>query len=237
MGRIAAAFGSESESRLPRLGTRRQPAIIASGLGGSARALFLAALQQKTGRQVILLARSNQEIEEIQPDVEFFYNTLNSGSSEQIDRSPVLAIPSSESDPYDGVSPHPDVLEQRAKALYRAARAGGGAGPAQAKADRSPGGAGARSSAGGSPHSDAPQSDSPRILLASLRAAAERTVPPEKLKASGLALSVGDEIPLELLVDLLISSGYLRQEPVTALGEFSLRGGILDVFSPSHDAP
>src|SRR5262249_26103139 len=208
MGRIAAAFGSESESRLPRLGTRRQPAIIASGLGGSARALFLAALQQKTGRQVILLARSNQEIEEIQPDVEFFYNTLNSGSSEQIDRSPVLAIPSSESDPYDGVSPHPDVLEQRAMALYRAARAGGGAGPAQAKADRSPGGAGARSSAGGSP-----QSDSPRILLASLRAAAERTVPPEKLKASGLALSVGDEIPLELLVDLLISSGYLRQEP------------------------
>src|SRR5262249_25163080 len=116
MDRIAAAFGSESESRLPRLGSRRQPTIIVSGVGGSARALFLAALQKRTGRQVVLLAGSNQEIEEIQPDVEFFYSSLNSSSSERNDRSPVLAIPSSESDPYDGVSPHPDVLEQRAMA-------------------------------------------------------------------------------------------------------------------------
>jgi transcription-repair coupling factor (superfamily II helicase) len=29
----------------------------------------------------------------------------------------------------------------------------------------------------------------------------------------------------------------VRQEPVGAVGEFSLRGGILDVFSPAHDAP
>src|SRR5262249_27635723 len=82
MDLIAAAFGSESESRLPRLGSRSQPTIIVSGVGGSARALFLAALQKRTGRQVVVLARSNQEIEEIQPDVEFFYSALNSGSSE-----------------------------------------------------------------------------------------------------------------------------------------------------------
>src|SRR5262249_49254434 len=31
--------------------------------------------------------------------------------------------------------------------------------------------------------------------------------------------------------------GYLREEPVGAVGEFSLRGGILDVFSPAHEAP
>src|SRR5262249_43326505 len=123
----------------------------------------------------------------------------------------------SDSDPYDGASPHPDVLEQRALALYRAARARG------AIAEAGMGGATGR--------------ENPRILLTSVRAAAERTVAPERLKASGLELGIGDEMPLELLVDLLISSGSLRQEPVAALGEFSLRGGILDVFSPCHDAP
>jgi transcription-repair coupling factor (superfamily II helicase) len=40
-----------------------------------------------------------------------------------------------------------------------------------------------------------------------------------------------------LIVDLLIASGYVREEPVGAVGEFSLRGGILDIFSPAHDSP
>jgi transcription-repair coupling factor (superfamily II helicase) len=44
-------------------------------------------------------------------------------------------------------------------------------------------------------------------------------------------------MPPELIVDLLIASGYVREEPVGAVGEFSLRGGILDVFSPAHDSP
>ena len=225
MDRIAAAFGSETESRLPRLGQRRQPAMIVSGLAGSARALFLAALEKRTGRQVVLLTRSNREIEEIQSDVEFFFGALNGRSSEQIDCSPVLAIPSSESDPYDGVSPHPDVLEQRALALYRSASRNNSI-PASSSPTPVSG-----------TTSGLPRSESPRILLTSLRAAAERTISPEKLKASGLVLRMGEEMPLELLVDLLISGGYLRQEPVTSLGEFSLRGGILDVFSPYNESP
>jgi len=39
-------------------------------------------------------------------------------------------------------------------------------------------------------------------------------------------------MPPELIVDLLIAAGYVREEPVASVGEFSLRGGILDVFSP-----
>src|SRR5262249_8827140 len=125
MNQIAALFPTDCESRLPRLRVPTQLAIIVSGLGGSARALFLAALEKRTGRQVVFLTRSNREIEDIQPDVEFFYAALNGSFPEQIDQSPVVAIPSSDSDPYDGASPHPDVLEQRALALYRAARARG----------------------------------------------------------------------------------------------------------------
>ena len=36
----------------------------------------------------------------------------------------------------------------------------------------------------------------------------------------------------ELLVEHLAVAGYLRQEPVAGPGEFSVRGGIVDVFSP-----
>src|SRR6185503_6705742 len=65
----------------------------------------------------------------------------------------------------------------------------------------------------------------------------ERTISPESLTASSITLRVGEDMPPELIVDLLIASGYVREEPVGAVGEFSLRGGILDVFSPAHLAP
>lgn len=171
---------------------------MVSGLAGSARALVLAALEKKLARRVIFVTRSNREVEEFQSDVEFFYCALNGvGTSDQS----VLTIPAVEADPYDGTSPHAEVLEQRALALYRATRG------------------------------------EARILLTSLGALAERTISPELLKASSIALRAGEEMPPELIVDLLIAAGYVREEPVGAVGEFSLRGGILDVFSPAHDTP
>jgi len=172
--------------------------VVLSGVAGSARALVLAALQRKLDRRVIFVARSNREVEEFQSDIDFFYCAINGVSAG--DQS-VLAIPAIEADPYDGTSPHAEVLEQRALAFYRATRG------------------------------------EARILLTSLGALAERTISPDVLKASSITLRVAEEMPLELIIDLLIAAGYVRQEPVGAVGEFSLRGGILDVFSPAHDAP
>jgi transcription-repair coupling factor (superfamily II helicase) len=172
--------------------------VVLSGVAGSARALVLAALQRKIDRRVIFVARSNREVEEFQSDVDFFYCAINGVSAGD---QKVLAIPAIEADPYDGTSPHAEVLEQRALAFYRATRG------------------------------------EARILLTSLGALAERTISPDLLKASSITLRVAEEMPLELIIDLLIAAGYVRQEPVGAVGEFSLRGGILDVFSPAHDAP
>ncbi len=172
--------------------------VVLSGLAGSARALVVTALERKLARRVIFVARSNREVEEFQPDIDFFYCAINGVSSS--DQS-VLTIPAVEADPYDGTSPHAEVLEQRALALYRATRG------------------------------------EARILLTSVGALAERTLSPDLLKASSIALRVGEEMPPELIVDLLIAAGYVREEPVGAVGEFSLRGGILDVFSPAHDTP
>jgi len=52
-----------------------------------------------------------------------------------------------------------------------------------------------------------------------------------------LRLRVGEELPLEDVVAHLESIGYERREPVEMVGEYSVRGGILDVFSPEAAKP
>ncbi len=52
-----------------------------------------------------------------------------------------------------------------------------------------------------------------------------------------LNLRVGDEVPLQDVVAHLESVGYERREPVEMVGEYSVRGGILDVFSPESPKP
>ena len=52
-----------------------------------------------------------------------------------------------------------------------------------------------------------------------------------------LKLRVGDELPLEDVIAHLESIGYQRREPVEMVGEYSVRGGILDVFSPESARP
>jgi transcription-repair coupling factor (superfamily II helicase) len=40
-----------------------------------------------------------------------------------------------------------------------------------------------------------------------------------------------------VLVEQLVATGYLREDPVGGVGEFSMRGGIVDVWPPGRDAP
>ncbi len=52
-----------------------------------------------------------------------------------------------------------------------------------------------------------------------------------------LNLRTGDEVPLQDVVAHLESVGYEKREPVEMVGEYSVRGGILDVFSPEAPKP
>ena len=52
-----------------------------------------------------------------------------------------------------------------------------------------------------------------------------------------LKLRIGEELPLDEVIAHLESIGYQRREPVEMVGEYSLRGGILDVFSPEAAKP
>lgn len=52
-----------------------------------------------------------------------------------------------------------------------------------------------------------------------------------------LHLHVGEEVPLQDVLAHLESVGYERREPVEMVGEYSVRGGILDVYSPESAKP
>src|SRR5206468_2969846 len=60
---------------------------------------------------------------------------------------------------------------------------------------------------------------------------------PEVLAAMSRTVAVGSVVPLENLTKWLLDSGMARAEVVEVAGEFSVRGGILDVFPPDASDP
>ena len=70
------------------------------------------------------------------------------------------------------------------------------------------------------------------ILLATVDGLMQRTLPPDALRGAVTDISLGDRFDLNALSKKLVESGYTRAETVEGVGQFALRGGILDVWSP-----
>src|SRR6185503_15222774 len=81
------------------------------------------------------------------------------------------------------------------------------------------------------------QQQSPSFVLLTARALARKTVSPEAIAKAGVVLRRDEDHSPEELVEKLMATGYVREDPVGAIGEFSLRGGIVDVWPPGRDAP
>ncbi len=77
----------------------------------------------------------------------------------------------------------------------------------------------------------------PGAVVATADALMARALPPELLKELSLTLRTGERQDLNVLTDRLLSAGYVRCQQVEGVGQFALRGGILDVFSPLMDQP
>ena len=75
------------------------------------------------------------------------------------------------------------------------------------------------------------------IVVASIQAAMTRTIPKDVLLANTFSLSAGDAVPMEELAQRLIRSGYTRRPQVDGISQFSIRGGILDLYPPKEPAP
>ncbi len=65
----------------------------------------------------------------------------------------------------------------------------------------------------------------------------QRTMPPQVLENAAFALKVGTEYDISALANRLSACGYSRCSMVEGPGQFAIRGGILDVFSPAADRP
>ena len=65
----------------------------------------------------------------------------------------------------------------------------------------------------------------------------QRTMPPATLLHTEFRLEVGKEYPIDELLARLTASGYKRCAMVEGPGQFAVRGGILDIYSPAADRP
>ena len=75
------------------------------------------------------------------------------------------------------------------------------------------------------------------LQIMSWESMCQRTIPPAVLKKAAFLLEVGREYGLDDLLGRLTSSGYSRCGMVEGPGQYALRGGILDIYSPAADAP
>jgi transcription-repair coupling factor (superfamily II helicase) len=77
----------------------------------------------------------------------------------------------------------------------------------------------------------------PRVLLTTMQALLQPVPDREQLGRQRRRLRVGQDVAMDDLVAWLVEQGLQRMEAVEIPGEFSSRGGILDVFSPDAEAP
>ncbi|MFN0277512.1 MAG: transcription-repair coupling factor [Pyrinomonadaceae bacterium] len=170
--------------------------ISLSGLTSvSAKAYLLTKLREETGKTFVIVTESNVELEAWQTDLDYFKSQISNLKSQ------IVTLPSFETDPYSGVSPHAETEERRALALWELRRL-----------------------------------DSDFVIL-SARSLVQRTVTPEEIALLGCILTRDADFAPEKLIEKFASGGYVREEPLFGPGQFSVRGGIVDVWSPDTDAP
>jgi len=75
------------------------------------------------------------------------------------------------------------------------------------------------------------------VVVCSIEAALQLTIPPAELEANSIELKTGDNYKPKKLVAALLQAGYTRSPQVDGQGQFALRGGILDFFPPSASLP
>lgn len=80
-------------------------------------------------------------------------------------------------------------------------------------------------------------SSTPGIVIATPQAALERTLHPLDITENTLTFAPGNEIDSREAAEKLLRLGYETSDPVRVPGQFSRRGGILDIFPVGYDLP
>jgi transcription-repair coupling factor (superfamily II helicase) len=167
-----------------------------SGMTATARALYLPFMARTARQPVIVIVPDNKAAETLEP-------LLRAGCelTGAIDPDLVVRFPAHDVLPFENLSPHPDVQEQRAAALWKLA------------------------------------TGNVSILIAPVEAAALKLFDREYYAGLAVTLRRGEEVDVEVLTGHLASVGYTQMDLVEMPGQFTRRGGILDVYSPEADRP
>ena len=170
--------------------------ISVSGLTPTAKALLLILLQRSTARPMILVVADNRAAEDLLPVLQGFAELTGA-----LDPDAIVTLPTRDVLPYQNLSPHPEIQEERATALWKIAT-------------------GAAS-----------------IVVAPIAATTIRLASTEYYTDLARTVRRGETFDTEMLLQHLNTVGYDSADVVEMPGQYALRGGILDVYSPEADRP
>lgn len=77
----------------------------------------------------------------------------------------------------------------------------------------------------------------PRILSTTVNAAVQRVPPRARVAAESFSAAPGNMVDMNRLVEWLETNGFLRNGTVHDVGEYAVRGGILDLYAPGQPGP
>lgn len=80
-------------------------------------------------------------------------------------------------------------------------------------------------------------SDRPCIIVSYAEALADSVPSRSDVTASRITLMQGQQLSMHSLTEYLVNAGFVKVDFVYEPGQFSIRGGIADVFSFSHEEP
>jgi transcription-repair coupling factor (superfamily II helicase) len=167
-----------------------------SGLVPPAKALLLVLSQKAAGRPLIVVVPDNRAAEDLVPILQAFCE-LTGGASP----GSVVCLPNHDVLPFQNLSPHPEIQEERAVALWKIAT-------------------GAAS-----------------FVVSPIAATALRLHPAEYYADLARTVRRGETLDVDALLPHLNTVGYNSTDVVEMPGEYALRGGILDVYSPEDERP
>ncbi|MBP5445580.1 MAG: transcription-repair coupling factor [Acholeplasmatales bacterium] len=75
------------------------------------------------------------------------------------------------------------------------------------------------------------------IVITNLTGVIRKQMPKEKWLKSSITFKIGDDVNIKELESYLINSGYNRSYLVSKVGEFSIRGSIIDLFPLNRENP
>jgi len=170
--------------------------IRVSGLVPTAKALLLVLLRRAAERPVIVVVNDNRAVEELVPLLRGLCELTNA-----CDPDSVVSLPARDVLPFQNLSPHPELQEERATALWKIATG---------KAS---------------------------IVVSPIAATAILQRSTDYYNDLGRTLRRGESFDVENLLAHLNTVGYASADVVEMPGQYALRGGILDVYSPEAERP